>query len=328
MPKQFLPMTAECSMLQLAAQRAADAARFSSLLVVADKRHAALIEQQLGAINATPQALILEPVGRNTAPAIALAALYAKASTGGQTPLLIMPSDHEIGDVAAFHDAIERALPMVQQGWLATFGIVPDAPETGYGWINQADCIAPGVFRVAKFIEKPPLEQARAMLAQGAHFWNGGIFLFRADAYLSALAAHAPDILAACQRAMANARHDGARLLPDPESFAVSPAGSVDYAIMEKAEHVAVVPVAMGWSDVGSWDALHALGTGDAAGNVCTGNVVTVDSTNCFVRSDNGLRIAMIGVTDMIVVASGNDVLILPRGRSQDVKKLLDAMNG
>ncbi len=322
MPKQMLPLTSSLSMLQLTAQRTSDAALFTDPIVVANCLHAVLIEDQLSAIGAAPQALILEPSGRNTAPAIALAAL---AAGGGDTPLLVMPSDHVIDDVAAFRASVARALPLVEQGWLITFGIAPDAPETGYGWIRQGDEIdASGVFAVDRFVEKPPRDVAETMLAAGGHHWNGGIFLFRADIYLGSLAAHAPDMLAACQKAMARAETQGARLLPDAEAFAASPAESIDYAVMEKAGRVAVVPVRMGWSDVGSWDALHALSLRDGAGNAFAGDVVALDTRQCLVRSD-GVRIAMIGVHDLIVVASGNDVLIVPRGRSQEVKALLAA---
>lgn len=320
-PKQMLPLTAEQSMLQLTARRA-HGERFAAPIVVANARHADMVESQLHEIAAAAQALILEPVGRNTAPAIALAAL---AAGGGDAPLLVMPSDHVIADVPAFHAAIHAALPLVEQGWLVTFGIAPDAPETGYGWIHIGEEIGGGVHRVTSFVEKPPRDRAEAMLAAGDHAWNGGIFLFRADAYLNALAVHAPDMLAACQRAMDGATRDGRRITPEAEAFGAAPADSIDYAVMEKAERVAVVPVSMGWSDLGSWDALHAISNCDDRGNACQGDVVLLETTNSLVRSD-GVRVAMLGIDDLIVVASGNDVLILPRGRSQEVKKLIDAM--
>jgi len=320
-PKQMLALTAEQTMLQLTARRA-HGERFAAPIVVANARHADMVESQLHEVAAAAQALILEPVGRNTAPAIALAAL---AAGGGDAPLLVMPSDHVISDVPAFHAAIHAAMPLVEQGWLVTFGIAADAPETGYGWIHIGDEIGGGVHRVGSFVEKPPRDRAEAMLAAGDHAWNGGIFLFRADIYLGALAVHAPDMLAACQRAMDGAVREGHRILPDAAAFGAAPAESIDYAVMEKAERVAVVPVSMGWSDLGSWDALHAISDCDDGGNACEGDVVLLETSSSLVRSD-GMRIAMLGVSDLIVVASGNDVLILPRGRSQDVKKLIDAM--
>jgi len=320
-PKQLLALTADETMLQLTAQRAAGE-HFAPPIVVANQRHAEEIEAQLEAVGAPAQALILEPVARNTAPAIALAAL---AAGGGDAALLIMPSDHVITDTAAFHAAIHAARPMVDQGWLVTFGIDPHAPETGYGWIHVGEAVAPRVHKVTRFVEKPPRDRAEAMLAAGDHVWNGGIFLFRADAFLGALAVHAPEVLHAAQQAMLKARHEGARIHPDPQAFAASPSDSIDYAVMEKAPRVAVVPVSMGWSDLGSWDALHELSTCDGNGNVCKGDVVAIETENCLVQAD-GVRIALVGVTDLIVVANGKDVLILPRGRSQEVKKLIEAM--
>nr|WP_258044317.1 mannose-1-phosphate guanylyltransferase/mannose-6-phosphate isomerase [Sphingomonas citricola] len=319
-PKQFLPLTAAETMLQLTAARAHGDA-FAAPIVVANASHADEVETQLSTLDAAPQAIILEPAGRNTAPAIALAAL----ATDGKAPLLVMPSDHVIRDRDAFHAAIHAALPLVEQGWLVTFGITPDAPETGYGYIKVGEEVAAGVHRVARFVEKPQRDVAEAMIATGDHVWNGGIFLFCADAYLNALDQFRPDILAAARASMAQARHDGVRLYPDATAFEASPSDSIDYAVMEKAEQVAVVPVAMGWSDVGSWDALHQIADNDTHGNVVNGDAIVLDSRNCLVRSD-GARIAMVGVEDLIVVASGNDILILPRGRSQDVKLLQEEM--
>lgn len=320
-PKQFLALTAAETMLQLTAARTAGEG-FAAPIVVANAAHADQGDQQLADTGAAPQAIVLEPMARNTAPAIALAAI---AAGSGDAPLLVMPSDHVIADVAAFHAAIQRALPLVEDGWLVTFGITPDAPETGYGYIQVGEKLADGVHRVARFVEKPPFEAAQAMVAAGDHAWNGGIFLFRADAYLAALAEFAPEMLQAAERAMANAAHDGVCVRPEAEAFAASPSDSIDYAVMERASRVAVVPVMMGWSDVGSWDALHALSDIDAQGNVAGGNVVMVDTHGCLVRSD-AARVAMVGVSNLIVVASGDDILILPRGRSQEVKRLLDAM--
>ncbi|PCD02996.1 mannose-1-phosphate guanylyltransferase/mannose-6-phosphate isomerase [Sphingomonas spermidinifaciens] len=322
LPKQFLALTADETMLQLTARRTETGERFAAPIVVANAMHADQIEGQLAETGTTAAAIILEPMGRNTAPAIALAALAVEMPGA---PLLVMPSDHVINDVAAFHAAIQRALPLVEQGWLVTFGIAPDAPETGYGYIQVGEALADGVHRVARFVEKPPRDVAEAMVAAGDHAWNGGIFLFRADRFLEALGEHAPEMLDAVRRSMLDAARDGARVWPDRDAFAASPSDSIDYAVMEKADRVAVVPVAMGWSDVGSWDALHAISDRDDGGNVCRGDVVAIDTRGCLVRAD-GKRVALVGVEDLIVVASGDDVLILPRGRSQDVKKLLEAM--
>lgn len=319
-PKQMLALTAEETMLQLTARRVGDKARFTDPVIVANGAHTEMIETQLAKVDVSPLALILEPLARNTAPAIALAAL---AAPDPESPLLVMPSDHVITDTAAFAAAIDSALPLAEQGWMVTFGITPDAPETGYGYIQIGEELAAGVHRVARFVEKPDQRTARAMLEAGDHAWNGGIFLFRADAFVAALSVHAPDMLAAAQNAMAAARREGAQIHPDKDAFAASPSDSIDYAVMEKAERVAVVPVAMGWSDLGSWDALHAISVCDEAGNVCDGNVIAIDSNNCLVRTD-GPRVAVVGVDDLIVVVSGNDILILPRGRSQDVRQVTE----
>lgn len=320
-PKPLLALTGDRTMLQLTALRTAGDPRFTAPIVVAGRAQADAIEAQLAAVGIAPLALILEPEGRNTAPAIALAALAAPP----QSPLLVMPSDHAITDLPAFHRAIDAMLPPVAEGWLATFGITPDRPETGYGYIRIGPAIAPGVHRVARFVEKPDEDAARAMLAEGGHAWNGGIFLFRADALLDALARHAPAMLAACRAAMAHGVRDGGRLLPDAAEFAACPADSIDYAVMEKADRVAVAPVAMGWSDVGSWDALHALGPHDGDGNALDGEIVALDARDCLIRSD-GPTIAVIGVSDLIIVASGNNVLVMPRGRSQEVRSIVAAL--
>jgi mannose-1-phosphate guanylyltransferase/mannose-1-phosphate guanylyltransferase/mannose-6-phosphate isomerase len=292
-PKQLLALTAEETMLQLTARRTLDPARFDAPIIVANAAHADAIETQL-----------------------------ARAADPGRV-LLVMPSDHVITNPGAFRDAIETALPLADDGWLVTFGIEPDAPETGYGYIQTGESIATGAHRVLRFVEKPDRATAEAMLATGGHAWNGGIFLFRADVFLGALSVHAPDMLAAVQAAMRDAEHVGSRIHPHEASFATSPSDSIDYAVMEKAERVAVVPVSMGWSDLGSWDALHALSECDASDNACDGDAILIDSRNCLVRSD-GPRVALVGVDDLIVVASGNDILILPRGRSQDVRKVTD----
>lgn len=314
-PKQFLPLTDRLTMFQLTALRTDDASRFGHLLIVANARHADLIEAQLAEIDVTPGALILEPCARNTAPAIALAALEA-----GNAPILVMPSDHVIADNDAFQRAIDAALPLLDEGWLVTFGIAPTGPETGYGYIQSGEALAPGAQRVARFVEKPDRARAEAMIAAGDHCWNGGIFLFRADVLVEALARHAPEMLVAARASLAGATRSGARIEPDEAAFAGSPADSIDYAVMEKADRVAVVPVSMGWSDVGSWDALYELGEKDDAGNSVRGDVRLLESRGNLIRSD-GLRISVSGVDNLIIVATGNEVMILPRGSSQDARK-------
>ena len=320
-PKQLLSLTAAETMLQLTAQRVPAGAGFGAPIIVANARHADMIEAQLAEAGVADARLILEPVARNTAPAIALAAL----ALDREAPMLVMPSDHVIADPAAFRAAIAAALPLVEQGWLATFGITPDAPETGYGYIKRGAALADGVFRVERFVEKPDRATAEAYLAKGGYSWNGGIFLFTAGAFLDALAAHAPAMLDAAGAAMTAARHDGARIFPDDHAFAASPAQAVDYAVMEKADRVAVVPVEMGWSDVGSWDALHAILDGDEADNVHHGEVVAIDTKGCLIRSDGPL-VAAVGVEDLIIIATPDAVLILPRGSSQEVRRAVERL--
>ncbi len=298
-------------MFQLTLERVADAAQFAAPMIVANARHADLIEAQL---EGAPATVLLEPCARNTAPAIALAAIEA-----GNAPILVMPSDHVIADVEAFHAAVARALPLVDAGWMITFGITPSGPETGYGYIRMGEALADGVHQVDRFMEKPAIEAAQAMLDEGGHAWNGGIFLFRADHFLGALSVHAPDMLASAQRSMAAAQRVGQCILPDEAAFASCSSDSIDYAVMEKAERVACVPVAMGWSDLGSWDALYDIGDRDAAGNVIAGTVRLGEGKGNLIKTD-GIRISATGIDDLIIVASGNEVMILPRGQSQKVK--------
>ena len=320
-PKQLLSLTAEETMLQLTAQRTVGRPGFAPPMVVANAAHAAMIEAQLAEVEAGHARVILEPVGRNTAAAIAAAAL----SLGRDEAMLIMPSDHVIRDLDAFHAAIARALPLVADGWLVTFGITPDGPETGYGYIKRGEALADGVARVARFVEKPDASIAAGYIAEGGYSWNGGIFLFGAGAYLDALGEHAPAILAAVERAMAAARTEGDRIYPAEHDFAAAPAQAVDYAVMEKAERVAVVPVEMGWSDVGSWDALHAISAMDDDGNAHHGEVVAIDTEGCLIRTDGPL-VAAVGVRDLIVIATQDAVLVLPRGSSQEVKRAVAAL--
>jgi mannose-1-phosphate guanylyltransferase len=315
-PKQFLALTSEQTMFQLTIERAGDPMMFGAPIIVANAAHAALVEEQLKDIGISDAILLLEPCARNTAPAIALAAL---AAPDPKAVLLVMPSDHVIVDVDAFHRATKAALPLVEQGWMVTYGITPTGPETGYGYIRMGEELKDGVQRVERFVEKPDRVTAEAMLTKGNHSWNGGIFLFRADIYLGALAVHAPDMLASAQKAMAEASQDGARITPDAQAFAACPAESIDYAVMEKAERVAVVPVSMGWSDVGSWDALYELNAKDADGNAITG-VARLDAASGNLIHADGVRVSVHGVDDLIVVANGKEIMIVPRGSSQKVR--------
>lgn len=322
-PKQLLPLTADLTMLQLTAVRIEgfDAAPTGRPIIVANAAHVDTIDEQLQQIGVANYHVILEPIGRNTAPAIALAALEAQADDA----LLVMPSDHVIADLPAFHAAIARALPLVGKGALVTFGITPDGPETGYGYIQMGQACGDMVHDVVRFVEKPDVANAQRMLAEGNHVWNAGIFLFRADAYLAAMERHQPDMLAAVRASMSDAKRDGAHVFPDAKAFHACPSDSIDYAIMEREAHVACVPVAMGWSDVGSWDSLHAISARDADDNAVRGDALMLGAHNCLVHSD-GPRVTLVDVDDLIVVVSGGDVMILKRGESQKVRKVTDAL--
>lgn len=317
-PKQFLSLTGALTMFQLTVMRTGNRSVYEPPIIVASAAHAELIMAQLAEIGVDDATLVLEPCARNTAPAIALAAL---AGGDADRLLLVMPSDHAIMDLDAFQRATGVARRLAEDDWLVTLGIEPTGPEIGYGYIAAAQPLQHGGFSVARFVEKPPREAAEAMLAQGDHYWNGGIFLFRSSKFLDEMQLHAPEMLEAALQAMETATRDGPLVHPDTDAFAACPSDSIDYAVMERANRVATVPVNMGWSDVGSWDALRDIGESDVSGNVLTGNVRHVQAQRNLIHSD-GIRISAIGVEDLIIVAAGNEVLIVPRGQSQKVKSL------
>jgi mannose-1-phosphate guanylyltransferase/mannose-6-phosphate isomerase len=322
-PKQLLSLLGQDSLLQQAVRRVADRQGFASPLVVANEEHRFIIAEQLREIAAVPRALLLEPVGRNTAPAACVAAL-ALTEAEPDPLMLVMPSDHTIGDLAAFADAVERAATAARAGALVSFGIAPQRVETGYGYIRRGAELdaADGVFAVAEFVEKPGPEQAQAYVASGEHSWNSGIFLFPARVYLDEVERLRPDMVAACRNALATAQRDSDFVRLGREAFAACESDSIDYAVMEHTRRAAVVPVSMGWSDVGSWDALWEMGAKDQQGNSIEGNVVAEDTRNCYLRSEAGL-VAAIGIEDLVVVATADAVMVAPRNRTQDVKKLV-----
>jgi mannose-1-phosphate guanylyltransferase/mannose-6-phosphate isomerase len=321
-PKQFQPLTGNSSMFGQTLGRIADRTRFAAPLVVCGGAHVAHVEADLAAAGIADARLIVEPAARNTAPAIALAALACDPDA----MILVMPADHVMTDVPAFLGAIEAARPAVEAGALATFGIAPSHPETGYGYIAAGEPVAdrPGVHRVRRFVEKPPRAKAEAMLAEGGHYWNAGIFLMRADRFLAELERQQPTMAASCAAAMAGARLEDAHIHPDAEAFLASPSNSIDYAVMENAGDVVVAPVDPGWSDVGGWAALHELGDKDADGNVRIGDVVAIDAAGNYLRACEGKRIAVVGVSDLIVVTHGDDILVIPRERAQEVKAIVE----
>ncbi len=325
-PKQFLNLFGPLSMFQLTLQRCTDEDLFRGPLVVGSSRHIALMREQMQEVGATTGAIILEPCARNTAPAIALAALAAESPAD---LLLVMPSDHMIKNIEAFKKAVLASVPVAQSGWLVTFGIAPMGPATGYGYVQQGEEIEDGTgsWSAKRFVEKPTEENAEKMLADGGYYWNAGIFLFRADIYLAAMEKHSPEMLVACRAAMNGKRMESELCFPDSDHFSSAASDSIDYAIMEKAEKVAVTPVDPGWSDVGSWDSLFDISDKDGQSNAIFGTATTIASTNILIHSQD-LEIATFGVEDLIIVTHENKIMILPRGQSQNVKKLVQKLKG
>jgi mannose-1-phosphate guanylyltransferase / mannose-6-phosphate isomerase len=270
-----------------------------------------------------PQALLLEPMGRNTAPAACVAAL-ALTETEPDPLMLVLASDHAIGDVDAFRTAVDRAAQAARTGALVSLGVTPERPETGYGYIRRGPSLKGlgDVYAIAEFVEKPDAENARNYLASGEYFWNSSIFMFPARLYLEELERLQPDIVAACRRALAEAQRDADFTRLGKKAFAACPADSIDYAVMEHTARAAVVPVRIGWSDIGSWDALWEMGSKDKCGNSFAGNVVAEDTRNCYLRSEAGL-VAAIGVEDLVVVATADAVMVAPRNRTQEVRRLV-----
>jgi len=291
-------------------------------LIVCNEAHRFSVAEQMNAIERRAQ-IILEPEGRNTAPAVALAALHA-AAVHDDVVLLIMPADHVIQDVAAFQTAVTSGLKVAEQGRLVTFGIVPTAPETGYGYIKaapQGDAAVP----VEEFVEKPDQATAESYLADGGYFWNSGMFLFRASAYLDELAQLEPEMFSSCKASMGAKTLDGDFVRPDAEIFASCPSNSIDYAVMERSANAMMVPLDAGWSDVGSWSALHDVSKKDERGNTLLGDTLARDCDNTFVQSE-GRLVAVVGLRDTIVVETKDSVLVADRNKSQDVKELVDEL--
>jgi len=322
-PKQLLPLLTERTLLQEAGLRVADGQHFAPPLIISNDEHRFIVAEQLRLAEVTPAAIILEPLGRNTAPACCVAAL----SLAGAAPdalMLVMPSDHAITDAAAFKAAVARAADAARTGKLVTFGITASRPETGYGYIKRSQALAgvTGAFEVAAFVEKPDRARAETYVADPAYSWNSGIFLFPVKLLLSELERLQPAMVAACRDALAKAKRDLDFLRLDRDAFGKAPSNSVDYAVMEHTSHAAVVPVEMGWSDVGTWDALWLVGAQDTAGNVTAGDVVAEDTKNSYLRAEAGL-LAVLGVEDLVVVATSDAVMVSRRDRAQDIKQLI-----
>lgn len=332
-PKQFLPLVGNASMLQSTLARLDGIAQCGQALIVCNEEHRFIVAEQLRQCQATVSNILLEPVGRNTAPAIAAAALTAMQD--GKDPLLlVLAADHVITDVDAFQRAVELARTAAETGSLVTFGIVPTSPETGYGYIETSDNekwglangVPKGAHPVSRFVEKPDLETAQEYVVSGRYLWNSGMFLFRASVLIEELGKCAPQIVDACRSALAGARADLDFLRLDPAAFAASPEDSIDYAVMEQTEKAVVVPLSAGWSDVGSWNTLWEVSEKNADGNVLKGDVLAVNSQNSYLHSANGRLVAAVGINDLVVVDTDDAVMVAHKGQVQQVKQVVDML--
>ncbi len=323
LPKQFLALSGASTLFQQTVARTRELADIGPPIVVCSDEHRFLVAEQLREIDIHGASILLEPMPRNTAPAIALAAWQALTGDADAT-LLVLPADHLIGDTASFADAVGKAFPSAEEGWLVTFGIRPDAPKTGFGYIRRAESIGEDCFRVERFVEKPDAAKAKQYVDAGDYEWNSGMFLFKAARYIEELQQHAPAMHAASKAAFDAAKADLDFVRIDKDAFATSPDNSIDYAVMEKTSRAAVVPVSCAWSDIGSWDELWAASERDRDGNRLEGDVIAIDSRNCFVRGTDRRLIAVLGIEDIVIVDTPDAVLVAPRARVQEVKQLVD----
>lgn len=317
-PKPFLPLVGDSTLFEATVARCAGEDGFVPPVVVTGTAHLAHVEAQLGGMAGAQ--VIVEPAARNTAAAIALAALRLPPDA----VMLVCPSDHHIADAGAFRAAARAAAALAREGWLVSFGIEATAPETGFGYLQRGEPIGSLGYRTARFVEKPDLETARGFIAAGGYAWNGGIFAFRAGTFLEELEAHRPAIAAQARDAVAAGHQDGARFHPGADAFGAIDSESVDYAVMENTARAALVPAEMGWSDIGNWDALHTARDHDSDGNTVRGRAELVGCRNVLVESD-GPRISAIGLDDVVIVVDGDEVLVTTRAGAQLVGKLTGA---
>lgn len=321
-PKQFLPLVNEQTMFQNTVSRLDGLHNVSEPLVIANEEHRFLAAEQFRQMGRRASSIILEPVGRNTAPAVALAALKSLSLSDEDPVLLVLAADHVIENEQVFHQAVEAALPAAHDGKLVTFGIVPKHPETGYGYIKASLCHENTV-PVEEFVEKPDLETAQGYLASGNYYWNSGMFMFKASRYLEELNKFRPDIHGACAEAIANESPDLDFVRLDDKAFKACPADSIDYAVMEQTEDAVMVSLDAGWSDVGSWSSLWDISDKDAQGNATQGDVILHDTQNTYVRSEKKL-IATVGVDNLVITESDDAILVSGKDRVQDVKKIVE----
>ena len=325
-PKQFLALTSEETMFQSTVKRCAGMIGAEAPIVLCKDEHRFLVGEQLQKIGVEAGAIILEPVGRNTAPAVAVAALQAMAN-GDDPVLMILPSDHVIVDQEKFRQAVAAGEGLAESGSLITFGIVPGCPETGYGYIKSGSAVDENdnAFRVDRFVEKPDLQTAEQYLESGDYLWNSGMFMFKASVLISELDCYAPEIMTACRAAFEQKSYDLDFVRLDRDAFSLCPDDSIDYAVMEKTAEAVVIPMDCGWNDVGSWAALHEVGDSDESDNVIQGDVIAKDTSGCYLRSENRL-VATVGLRDHIVIETSDAVVVAPRDRSQDVKAIVEQL--
>jgi mannose-1-phosphate guanylyltransferase/mannose-6-phosphate isomerase len=323
-PKQYLPLVGDNTMLQETILRLNGLNNLADPIIVCNADHRFLVAEQCQQIDIKNPVILLEPVGRNTAPAIAAAALLSLKQTDDAV-LLILSADHVIQDVDAFHQAINIASQHAQEGKLATFGIVPTDANTGYGYIKSSKGNIEGAHKVEEFVEKPDLKTAQAYLKQGNYLWNSGMFMFKATTLIDELTTHSSEIVTSVNDAVNNAEQDLDFIRLDKQSFELSPSDSIDYALMEKSDNVVVVPLDAQWNDIGSWSALHDIGTKDSNGNVIQGDVFTEETTNTYINANHHM-VATIGVQDLVIVDTPNATLIATKDKAQEVKKIVEQL--
>jgi mannose-1-phosphate guanylyltransferase / mannose-6-phosphate isomerase len=324
-PKQFHAMGSDLSMIQESLLRVSghEPVDFLPAVVVCNERHASIVLEQIRGLTREPEAIVLEPVGRNTAPVAAVASLLALERYPGSL-VLLLPADHVITDAPAFREAVARAVPIAGD-YIVTFGIKPSGPETGYGYIRSGESLANGIARAEAFIEKPDRETARRYLEAGDYFWNSGIFLFSPDLLLKEMRKTRPDVEQAAGEAFRLARREGLYARLDEATFRQCPSESLDYAVMERTTRAAVVPCEVGWADLGSWSELWRLGRG-LGGNFVHGDAVVLESSDALIWAED-VKVGVVGVSELIVVATREGVLVAPMSRAQEVKMVVEAMN-
>ncbi len=322
-PKQFLPLAGDLSMLEETVKRS-QSLPTTAPIIVCNNEHRFMVAEQLRSAQVSAGAIILEPMGRNTAPAVAVAALQA-LKEDEQAVLLVMPADHVVKNVEAFAAAVELGLKQAEDGKLVTFGIIPESPETGYGYIRRASEENNGSYPIAEFVEKPSLDVAQRYVDSGEYYWNSGMFLLSAKTYLEELETFAPDMLSSVKAAFDKGEKDLDFIRLDEAAFEACPSDSIDYAVMEKTSKGMVVPLACGWSDVGAWSSLWEVGEKDAQGNVSKGDTILHNTEGSYIHSTSRL-VTTIGVDSVVVVETADAVLVADKNQVQDVKVIVNAL--